>query len=257
MDLGGFGMVSVTNRITQVKQPRGGYIKLKDFKVVELNDSKELFPDESTHSTLVGLAVDYLTRFTMGTPAKEAFQISILGSMLVYENDHAMALVDAVIGLDDNSIINAFKLAGFDVARRAGVAAYRPVETILPDHETISNIWIMVERSASFLKEFGPIVKDGFTFEGGYTQIVSSGDGDFLTQSTLWDFKVSKKEPTNKHTLQLLMYYLMGSHSIHEEFQSVEKLGIFNPRLNKVYLLNINGIPSEVITQVANDVIGY
>ena len=53
------------------------------------------------------------------------------------------------------------------------------------------------------------------------------------------------------------MYYLMGSHSIHEEFQSVEKLGIFNPRLNKVYLLNINEIPSEVITQVANDVIGY
>ena len=78
-------------------------------------------------------------------------------------------LVDAVIGLDDNSIINACKLAGFDVARRAGVAAYRPVETILPDHETISNIRIMVERSASFLKEFGPIVKDGFTFEGGYT----------------------------------------------------------------------------------------
>jgi len=66
-------MVSVTNRITQVKQPRGGYIKPKDFKLVELNDSKALFPDENTHSTLVGLAVDYLTRFTMGTPAKEAF----------------------------------------------------------------------------------------------------------------------------------------------------------------------------------------
>lgn len=250
-------MVSVTNRITQVKQPRGGYIKPKDFKFVELNDSKELFPDENTHSNIVGLAVDYLTRFTMGTSAKEAFQISILGSMLVHENDHAMALVDAVIGLDDNSIINACKLAGFDVARRAGVAAYRPVETILPDYETISNIRIMVERSASFLKEFGPIVKDGFTFEGGYTQIVSSGDGDFLTQSTLWDFKVSKKEPTNKHALQLLMYYLMGSHSIHEEFQSVDKLGIFNPRLNKVYILNINEIPSEVIHQVASEVIGY
>ena len=115
----------------------------------------------------------------------------------------------------------------------------------------------MVERSASFLKEFGPIVKDGFTFEGGYTQIVTSGDGDFLTQSTLWDFKVSKKEPTNKYTLQLLMYYLMGSHSIHEEFQSVEELGIFNPRLNKVYLLNINEIPSEVIHRVASEVIGY
>lgn len=250
-------MVSVTNRITQVKQPRGGYIKPKDFKLIELNDSKELYPDENTHSTIVGLAVDYLTRFTMGTPAEEAFKISILGAMLVHEYDHAMELADAVLGLDDDSIINACKLAGFDVARRAGVAAYRPVETILPDHETISNIRIMIERSTTFLKEFGPIVKDGFTIDGGYTQMVSTGDGDFLTESTLWDFKVSKKEPTNKHTLQLLMYYLMGSHSIHEEFQSIDKLGIFNPRLNKVYLLNINEIPAEVIAQVASDVIGY
>ena len=49
-----------------------------------------------------------------------------------------------------------------------------------------------------------------FTFEGGYTNIVSSGDGDYLTEDTLWDFKVSKEEPKSKYTLQLLMYYIMG-----------------------------------------------
>ena len=103
-------MVSVTNRITQIKQPRGGYINPKNFKLVERNGSKELYPDENTHSTIVGLAVDYLTRFTMGTPAKDAFKISILCSMLVHESDHAMALVNAVIGLDDKSIINACNL---------------------------------------------------------------------------------------------------------------------------------------------------
>ena len=75
--------------------------------------------------------------------------------------------------------------------------------------------------------------KDGFTFEGGYTDIVSSGDGDYLTEDTLWDFKVSKEEPKSKYTLQLLMYYIMGCHSIHPEFQKIEKLGIFNPRKTK------------------------
>ena len=56
----------------------------------------------------------------------------------------------------------------------------------------ILRLWL--KRSLAFWKEYGPITQDGFTFEGGYTDIVSSGDGDYLTEDTLWDFKVSKEE---------------------------------------------------------------
>ena len=115
----------------------------------------------------------------------------------------------------------------------------------------------MVKRSLAFWKEYGPITKDGFTFEGGYTDIVSSGDGDYLTENTLWDFKVSKEEPRSKYTLQLLMYYIMGCHSIHPEFQKIEKLGIFNPRKNKVYIAKVSSINPEVIEKVSQDIIGY
>ena len=120
---------------------------------------------------------------------------------------------------------------------RSGVMGYRPVEEINPDISTVSNIRTMVDRSTVFFKQYGPVIKDGFSFEGGYTKLVSTGDGDFLTKDTLWDFKVSNKAPTNVHTLQLLMYYIMGVHSVHKEFQTVNRLGIFNPRLNNVYLL--------------------
>ena len=90
----------------------------------------------------------------------------------------------------------------------------------------------MVKRSVSFWNMYGPIIKDGFTFEPyGYTKTVDTGDGDFLTQDTLWDFKVSKAKPTNKHTLQLLMYWIMGQHSGKDEFKNISNLGIFNPRL--------------------------
>ena len=34
-------------------------------------------------------------------------------------------------------------------------------------------------------------------------------------------------------------------------------LGIFNPRLNEVYLLNVNTISKEIITEVERDVICY
>lgn len=143
------------------------------------------------------------------------------------------------------------------MAFRASKAAYKPVQIIQPDKPTISNIRTMVERSRTFNKNYGPVVKDGFTFEGGYTELISSGDGDFLTETTLWDFKVSKSDPTNKNTLQLLIYYLMGLHSLHEIFQEIEKLGVFNPRLNKVYILDIDSISPEVISEVSSNVIGY
>lgn len=251
-------MTSVTQRIKQIKQPRGGYIKPKEFNITVLDDDIELNQTENIHSSLVGLAVDYMTRYSGGTNLKEAFRISIMGASLIGEDKFAQKLLKGIKGLDDDSISNACKLVGYDVCFRAGIAGYRPVETINPDKDTIANIRYMVQRSLKFIDIYGPITKDGFTFEGGYTQLVSTGDGDFLTKSTLWDFKVSVKAPTNAHTLQLLMYYLMGMKSIHKkDFQSIENLGIFNPRLNSVYLFEISKVSSEIIKEVSEKVIGY
>lgn len=243
-------------RIGKVKQPRGGYIKPKDLSVLELKDNIELHTEENIHPTLVGLAVDYLTRFTLGTSLEESFKISLRGARNVNELDYALELLEEVNGLDDNSIESVCKLVGFDVAFRNSLAAYTPVQSIQPDHFTISNIRTMVTRTISFAEKYGPIVKDGFTFEGGYNQIITSGDGDFLTEKGLWDLKVSKSPPNNKHTLQLLVYYLLGLRSLHDEFKGIKELGIFNPRLNNVYVIQIEDIPSEIISEVASEVIG-
>ena len=151
----------------------------------------------------------------------------------------------------------ACQLVGFDSAFRAGPLFYRPVESIVPDQATIANIRIMVERSLSFLKAFGPVTADGFTVEGAYTATITTGDGDFLTKDTLWDFKVTTSKPNKDHTLQLLIYYLMGRRSIHPEFQIIENLGIFNPRQNTIYQLPISDISDEVIKEVETVVIGY
>lgn len=160
-------------------------------------------------------------------------------------------------GLSDETITAACKLSGFDCCFRAGLMAYRPVEDINPDAATIGNIRLMVQRSLAFFKSYGPITMDGFTFPGGYTEVVSAGDGDFLTADTLWDFKVSVKPPTNKHTLQLLMYWRMGLHSTHDEFNAIEYLGFFNPRLNTVYRIAVADIDEATVAEVEKDVICY
>jgi hypothetical protein len=49
----------------------------------------------------------------------------------------------------------------------------------------------------------------------------------------------------------------MGTHSIYEEFKTITKLGIFNPRLNTVYMLNIDDVSKATIALVEKEVIGY
>lgn len=259
-------MYSVTGRIKGVKQPRGGYIKPSEFEATDLNDGKELNNEENIHTSVIGMAIDYLTRFIMGADLTEAFKISIIGAGLAKKSGVATAEKEAeeylshIDGLDDNSIINACKMVTFDVWYRNPIAAMlaKTAKDTNPDNATIKNIKIMVERSISFFKTYGPIIVDGFTFEpNGYTSTVSSGDGDFLTTDTLWDFKVSKSKPTNKHTLQLLMYWIMGQHSGKAEYKNITKLGIFNPRLNTAYLFNISNVSADTIADIEENVICY
>lgn len=250
-------MSSVTQRISEIKQPRGGYISPRNFAKTMLDDGIQLFSEENISANIVGITVDYLTRYSMGTPASDAFAISLTGAMMVEETHYAKKLLSTINGLDDESIICACRLAGYDVCFRAGRKYFRSVDNIVPDEHTIFNIRTMVKRSVAFWEKYGPIVWAGFTFEGGYTNIITSGDGDYLTEDTLWDFKVSKAEPKSAHTLQLLVYYIMGSHSFRSEYIGVKKLGIYNPRINVVYLLEIEKIPKETIEEVSTLVIGY
>ena len=259
-------MSSVTGRIAQIKQPRGGYIKPSQFSSRIMDDGNVLSSVENVHASIVGMAVDYMTRYLMGTEIKEAFSISIQGaevaSSLIGINtaNVVQELLTGIKGIDDQSIINACKMVTFDVWFRNPMSAImaKTAEDTNPDADTIRNIRIMIQRSLAFWKEYGPITKDGFTFEEkGYTATVDTGDGDFLTSDTLWDFKVSKSKPTNKNTLQLLMYWIMGQHSGKPEFKDITKLGIFNPRLNTVYTLSMSEVPNDVIRAVEDNVICY
>lgn len=303
-------MSSVTSRIKEIKQPRGGYIKPSFFAATTFDDGVFLADNENVHASIVGMVVDYMTRFLMTEDANKAFEISLRGysirvaflsrsiseediersgiliqnetlsieearGFLVVENDGengAFSLIGKIKGLDDESIIAACKVAAYDIWLRdfdyAMFIESKKREYTLPNEETIRNIRILVQRSLSFWKKTGPIIAEGFTFNekddngnniglGGYTRTVDSGDGDYLTDDTVWDFKVSKSAPTNKHTLQLLMYYIMGKHARAKVFDNIKKLGIFNPRLNTMYVINVSDISEDIIRAVENEVICY
>lgn len=178
-------------------------------------------------------------------------------------------LLDNIKGIDDKSIISACKAVTYDIWYRCTPRApyVKQAKDTNPNKFAIQNVRTMVQRSLSFFDKIGPITKDGFSFleydedgsikHNGYTNTVDFGDGDYLTSDTLWDIKVSKSPPRSSHTLQILMYYLMGKHSGMDIFKDITRIGIFNPRRNTMYTLNVNEIPDSTIRAVENDVICY
>ena len=98
---------------------------------------------------------------------------------------------------------------------------------------------------------------DGKGTFGGYTSTVETGEGDYLTKTSMWDLKVSKKGLDSKQTLQLLMYWIMGLHSGAVVYHRVKTIGIYNPRLNVIYSKDVSEIPEDVVEAVEKYVIGY
>ena len=247
---------SVTSRVRSIRQPRGGYIDPKALKRMDFNDGITLY-DESISPSTMGLVVDYLTRFDQGAPVSDAFRISLLGADLCNRRAEADIYASHIKGLDDDSILNACRLVWFDQVYRAGTRGFGDPLDAVPDHETCENVRVMVKRSDEFFKLFGPVVTDGPTFPGGYSEIIVSGDGDFTTKDTIWDFKVSKNLPTIYNTLQVAIYFLMAKRSTVDSYTGLMKIGIFNPRLNAAFQLDMSQVPEQVLDAIRKDVIGY
>ena len=87
---------------------------MKNFTKEIFNDGLTLNETENIHASLVGIAVDYLTRFSLGSSVDKAFHISCLGAANIGMSSKATLLKSKITGLDDISIISACKLAGFD-----------------------------------------------------------------------------------------------------------------------------------------------
>ncbi|MCI4659575.1 hypothetical protein [Cryobacterium zhongshanensis] len=289
-------MATVTQRIKQVTQPRGGYVNPRAMSWMQLGDGTPQLLNhraENVSPAAVGTAVDYLSRLANGAAPEDAFLISIEGAVRLHLSEVLSTLdisrltpvldvgylrdetatqemvhvVDVLTQLkslrpgvipDDDAIRAAVHLVGYDIAYRRGAGSYFGEHTP-PDAVTTAHIRTMVERAVAFFTKFGPVTEDGFLPVNrlSKTTLVDSGDGDFLTADTLWDFKVSVAPPTAVHTLQLLMYLLMGLRSGQEQYGQIEYIGIFNPRLNIVYRLAFADVSADVVRAVSHEVIGY
>ena len=267
---------TVTQRASQVSQPRGGYVPLGMFSVEKLDDGIVLNESENLHSAVVGMAVEAVTRslievddWTTGNilvfrDDEEVFSTAFAGAQLLARATGDRSPIELCENLaasirssDDAAIVAACRLSSFEAVYRRGPIAFKPLGEIQPDAKTIENIRVMAERTLDFFEENGPVTMLGPEFWGGYSKLVLRGDGDILTHDAIWDIKTIKNQPKREHRLQLYMYYLMSQQADAREFSTVKSMGIFNPRLNTVYRLDPSTINESVEREVQTEVLGY
>lgn len=252
-------MVSLTNRINNIKQPKGGFLPLDSFNTrVFFDKFDSIIPvDYTPQPQLKGLMVDYLIRVHLGFNKRDAFKISLFGADLLDDTglaNIALSFINTQDVSDLVSLSSAYHLVKYDVAYRRGVQYYKPSVRSgmgVSDWREVSH---MVIRALNFFeKESQNIIDVGVTFDGLYSDLVTSADVDYISQNTLWDLKTSKDEPNIKDTLQILGYYLMGLMSGDERFKKIDTIGIYNPRLNKSYTLPISevGVDCALLAGVA------
>ena len=89
-------MSSVTTRVNQVRQPVGGYLPVDKFERIVFEDDLSLKPKENILPTIIGLVVDYMTRYISGDNKEEAFKISLKGAKTAILNGKTEQAVLAV-----------------------------------------------------------------------------------------------------------------------------------------------------------------
>lgn len=252
-------MHSVTSVITIGKimgfQPYGGFIPAKAMDKEELETNRELNTytkeEDKGLPTIIGLSVDYLSRLIYTEDSiEDVFYISIEGYKRIHNKNPKLKQYN---DLSDESIIQAYMLSQYDSAVRAG---YFDIEEKKPNQKVIEDVRLLTKRTLDFYNSLED-VSVNFTFgdptgetRGGYTTYLSSGDGDFLSKDTLWDLKVTKSKPNKNHTLQVLLYFLMGKASGQEKFKDLTHIGIYNPKLNTKYTYKVDNLSRETLDKV-------
>ena len=280
--------VSVTQRVKETKQPRGGYVKRTDMTSIPLGGGEEELGPENIHSNLVGLAVDYLTRIMTGSTAEDAFTVAQRGALLLVNpsgiNEEIIfgCLEKAYLrGIEQNKPVglDEFKTTFRKIAssipdenfQRLAYAAQKLAEMLVSvkglDDESIifavklSSLDVCFRAGVDRYRPMEEINPDKTTI--GNIRIMVKRSLHFLdlygpkTLDGFTDFKVSKRPVNKDWTLQIMMYWRMGLRSGQPEFKTIKYLGIYNPRKNEVDRIAVNDIPSDVIDTVDYDVIGY
>lgn len=101
-------------------------------------------------------------------------------------------------------------------------------------------------------------IQPEFFMIGGYTDNISTGDGDYLLDGKVMDLKTGNGSFNIDHALQVILYGIMGRHSTLKYWQRFDgSLELIYPLQGRRYTFNLNDIPKDIYYQIEHNIIGY
>ncbi|MCR1916157.1 hypothetical protein NSA03_02335 [Lactobacillus taiwanensis] len=240
----------------------------KDFKLTHyrlMTDDKSDLQEgeESLKPTLMGTLIDYLTRIVIYKDLK-AFDFikNTKNKKLIQQLKKDFKDIDYT-QLTQENIKLVTRLCLFEHSFRGNEYIDPLKENIEINTLTCDHIKNMLNRANNFFNKFGQPVLTQYkcsitTSLKEKTYVEVYGDGDYLLQDALVDFKVSKNGPTQDYVRQLLIYYigLVGKDLKKKKVkrEEIRYLIIFNPRLDMFYKLDLESISEASLEKVNKNI---
>lgn len=160
------------------------------------------------------------------------------------------------LGLDDESIKNAFKLV---IIQDNLLNNPRTVITNLKTKKIPKS---SINCVINFINAAGEITNAFINNYNNFTKSITTDNYDpakYLTDDAFYLTIASNEEVFDqKVTLKLLIYYIMGLHGYdNADFKRLQYLSVYDFYTNSVYQIAIKNIDQRIINTVSNDVIGY
>lgn len=240
----------------------------KDFKLTHyrlMTDDKSDLQEgeESLKPILMGTLIDYLTRIVIYKDLK-AFDFikNTKNKKLIQQLKKDFKDIDYT-QLTQENIKLVTRLCLFEHSFRGNEYIDPLKENIEINTLTCDHIKTMLNRANNFFNRFGQPVLTQYkcsitTSLKEKTYVEVYGDGDYLLQDALVDFKVSKNGPTQDYVRQLLIYYigLVGKDLKKKKVkrEEIKYLIIFNPRLDMFYKLDLESISEASLGEVNKNI---
>ena len=257
-------------------QPHGGFLSPDEMAIESISKEEDYEKKNSIlnnlgniSSTSLGLVFDYLFRLEYyldrGKPfmdaANNAFSIAYKGAMLsgrYYDLNELFEKLKTYYERRDknfrNILYTSCKIVNYDTIIRCGIfnSFFRPPTMTTADAELMNR---MLHATKEYLKNKNEL-KFGMEFLAKDFKRIMRSDCDLIADDSLIDFKCLSKKITSKHTLQLIMYYILGIYEEPEIFRNIKYLKIINPKLGLVYSYEISKIDYLKLSLIEEEIMG-
>lgn len=231
-----------------IEQPAGGFLPANLLTMFQLNDDFELYPESTVSNDVLDYAVIRVYQFLYGQSIEKVYHYAAKAARMVGREKQYAFDVDVVRTIDIDhlsrtDVRSIFRLALLEEFLYSNDSSQIGLH-LIGQHD-VHNLSRLIQRLFRLVDQYGPVLGLNIILDNE-----SMNPIQVVTAGAIWDIDCSDHEPDPHLTLKLLCQYLMYRQTDKQSFGEIHSIGLFNPYLNTVYLIELEYIDEQVISDV-------